>query len=165
MAEIRVVVIKSIVQWMMDWMQTPTGLLDETQELATAVAVALGTDRTANPDDPLPDIDSDDRRGWWGDLDAEEIWNGWPIGSRLWLLERAKITDVASRFGSTVARAEAYIREAIQPFIKAGIATKMKVRAVRDGEERISAVVVLYRGPKAAIELRFASLWDEIGHA
>ena len=70
-----------------DWSLLADGTLDDDNALATAVIVALGTDRLADPDDILPDPDSTDRAGWWGDLDAEEIWDGWPIGSRLWLLK------------------------------------------------------------------------------
>ncbi|SER56778.1 Mu-like prophage protein gp46 [Faunimonas pinastri] len=149
----------------MDLLQTPSGQLDETQALRSAVLVALGTDRTANADDELPDLNSDDRRGWWGDTDAATIWGGWSIGSRLWLLERAKITGQNARSGSTVARVEQYIREALQPFVEKKIASKVTVTAERNGLGRIDARVVIYRGPKSAIELEFQSLWDEIGNA
>jgi phage gp46-like protein len=37
------------------------------------VKLALLTDAIADPADILPDPDSNDRRGWWGDLDAETI--------------------------------------------------------------------------------------------
>jgi phage gp46-like protein len=77
----------------LDWVLTPAGQLDDSDQLQTALIVALGTDRRANPDDVLPTPDDDDLRGWWGDLDAAAIWSGWPIGTRLWLLSRAKITD------------------------------------------------------------------------
>jgi phage gp46-like protein len=147
-----------------DWLMTPVGTLDETQELASAIIVALGTDALAGVDDDLPDIDSDDRRGWWGDLDARDLWQGWPIGSRLWLLERGKIADVGARQGSTVARAEAYTREALEPFLSNRIASQVDVVASRnaDNYSRIDVAVVMYRGPKPAIALRFDALWEEI---
>ena len=146
-----------------DWLLTPVGTLDETQALATAAIIALGTDRLAQPTDTLPDPDSADRRGWWGDLEAEQIWDGWPIGSRLWLLSREKITGPGANQGSTLARAENYVREAIQPFLSRGIASEMNVRAERNGLNRIDVLVVLYRGPRPAIELRYEVVWDEIG--
>src|SRR4249919_3316624 len=72
-----------------DWeLITPPGMLDDSQALATAMCVALGTNALADPDDILPDPDSTDRQGWWGDMDAETIWNGWPIGCKIWLLRR-----------------------------------------------------------------------------
>ena len=74
-----------------DWLLLSDGTLDDTQALCTAVVVALGTDALAGPEDILPNPDSNDRAGWWGDMDAAELFNGWPIGTKLWLLRRAKI--------------------------------------------------------------------------
>jgi len=145
-----------------DWLLLDDGTLDETQALATAVIVALGTDRLASPNDILPDPDSTDRAGWWGDMDAEELFNGWPIGTKLWLLKRAKIVGPEDPEGATVIRVEQYIREAIKPFIDMRIASSFDVEAWRVGKERIDALVVIYRGPKAPVELRFQVLWDEI---
>src|SRR5262249_41414320 len=145
-----------------DWLLNPDGTLDDTQALATAVIVALGTDRLAAVDDILPDPDSTDRAGWWGDLDAEELFNGWPIGTKLWLLKRTKIVGPEDPEGSTVARVEQYIAEALRPFVDLRIVSSFDVEAVRVGVQRIDAYVVLYRGPKTPVELRFQILWDEI---
>jgi phage gp46-like protein len=138
------------------------GTLDDTQALASAVIVALGTDALAAPDDILPDPDSSDRAGWWGDLDAAELFGGWPIGTRLWLLKRTKIVGPEDPEGATVSRVEQYISEALQPFVDLKIASSFDVEAARVGVERIDALVVIYRGPKTPVELRFQVLWDEI---
>ncbi|MEP9350562.1 phage GP46 family protein [Xanthobacter sp. KR7-225] len=68
--------------------------LDETP--ATPMLISFGSDRRARPDDelpagtPAPNAFSA-RRGWAGDaLDAQ----GRLIGSRLWLLERAKESEL-----------------------------------------------------------------------
>jgi phage gp46-like protein len=148
-----------------DWLLRDDGTLDDSQALATAVIVALGTDRLAGPDDILPDPDSTDRAGWWGDMDAEELFNGWPIGTKLWLLKRAKIVGPEDPEGATITRVEQYISEAIQPFVDMKIASSFDVEAWRAGVQQIEAVVVLYRGPKAPVELRFQVLWDEIERA
>lgn len=145
-----------------DWSLLPDGTLDDTQALASAVIVALGTDALAQPDDILPDPDSTDRAGWWGDLDAQELFDGWPIGTRLWLLRRSKIVGPEDPEGATVARVEQYIVEALQPFVDLMIVSSFDVQAMRIGVERIDAYVVLYRGPKTPVELRFQILWDEI---
>ena len=145
-----------------DWLLLDDGTLDDTQALATSVIVALGTDRLAQPDDLLPDPDSTDRRGWWGDLDAELIWDGWPIGSRLWLLQRDKIEGPGSRRGPTTVRVEHYIREAIQPFLDRRIGSQMTVEATRVGTEQINALVRIFRGPQLEIELRYQILWTDI---
>lgn len=142
-----------------DWALLSDGTLDDRDALATAVIVALGTDRLAELDDLLPDPDSNDRRGWWGDLEADVIHDGWPIGSRLWLLQRDKIDGPGSRRGPTVVRVEHYIREAIQPFIDRRIASSFSVKAVRVGKERIDAFVQIFRGPTVPIELRYQILW------
>jgi len=138
------------------------GTLDDTQALATAVIVALGTDALADPTDILPDPDSTDRRGWWGNLDAQEIWGGWDIGCKLWLLTRSKITGAEAWEGATVTRVEQYIRDAIQPFIDRRIGSKMLVQAERVGRDQINAVVRLYRGPELEIELQYQILWSDI---
>jgi phage gp46-like protein len=148
-----------------DWLLLDDGTLDDTQALATAVIVALGTDKLAGPDDILPDPDSTDRAGWWGDMDAEELFNGWPIGTKLWLLKRAKIVGPEDPEGATVTRVEQYINEAIQPFVSLKIATSFYVEAFRNGVNRVDAYVVIYRGPKTPVELRFQVLWDEIERA
>ena len=143
-----------------DWQLLPNGTLDDRQALASAIIVALGTDALAGMDDVLPDPDSTDREGWWGDLDAEAIWGGWPIGCKLWLLRRAKIDSVASREGSTLARVEYYIRDAIQPFVDNKVCSGFDVWATRVDAQRIDALVRIYRGPLPSIELRYAILWD-----
>lgn len=145
-----------------DWSLLGDGTLDTDQALATAVIVALGTDALASRDDLLPDPDSTDRAGWWGDLDAEELWDGWPIGSKLWLLKRSKIEGPGSEYGATVNRVDQYIRDAIQPFIDRRIASEMIVEVARTGRERIDALVRIYRGPRLAVELRYEVLWSEI---
>jgi phage gp46-like protein len=145
-----------------DWLMTPLGTFDTTQELATAVTVALGTDRLAELDDILPGFDETDRRGWWGDLDAEFLHDGWPIGSRIWLLARHKITGSAARQGSSTARAQEYVFEALQPLVDRKICSSVEVTASRAGTDRIDVEVILYRGPEPALALRYSSLWDEI---
>jgi phage gp46-like protein len=145
-----------------DWLQTPTGDIDETQQLASAFLVALNTDALANDTDILPDPRDNNRRGWWGDLDADLIWNGWPIGSLLWVLTRAKILDNTAREGATVARAESYIITALQPFIDQKICTRITVNAAQTDEQRIRATIIGYRGPKQAIQLQYEPLWLEL---
>ena len=107
----------------LDWSLLDDGTLDDKRALATAVCVALGTDALADRDDLLPDPDSTDRCGWWGDLDAQELWQGWDIGCKLWLLKRSKIEGPGSYYGATVARVEQYIRTSIQPFLDLKIAS------------------------------------------
>ena len=145
----------------MDLLLRDNGTLDEREELATAVRVALGTDALADIDEILPDPDSTDRRGWWGDLDAKSLWNGWNIGCKNWLLTRAKITGPDSFEGSTLARAEAYTRNALQWFIDNNVCSRIDVVARQTELQRIEVNVTIYRGPLAEIDLQYQMLWEE----
>ena len=145
----------------MDWIQSAEGLSEE-EELATAVRVALATDALSRPDEQRPDLDSTDRRGWWGDLDAEELHGGWPIGCKNWLLLRAKISDEMSYEGATLVRAKTYTREALQPFLQKRICSAIDVDAVRVGKQEIDVHIVMWRGPRVAIDLRYQYLWNDV---
>jgi phage gp46-like protein len=144
-----------------DFLLLPNGTLDDTQALATAVVVALGTNGLADADDILPDPDSSNRMGWWGDLDADVIWNGWPIGSKLWLERRAAIESSQSGRGSTLAWIKDYIYFALQPFVDRRIISSFDAYVERVNVQRIDSLITLYRGPTPVIDMRFAILWDE----
>ena len=89
--------------------------------LRAAIIVSLGTDRLALPDDVIPD--ATDRRGWWGDTPISPAATPDPIGSRLWLLQRAKATE------ETRQRAIAYAQEALAWLIADGIAARVDIQA------------------------------------
>jgi len=159
MTDVRIVSSASLRETVADWLLMPTGVLDERQELANYVKVALMTDALADVSEIRPDPDSDDRRGWWGDMDAASIWRGWPIGTKNWLLERAKISDAWSWEGDTVVRAETYSRNAVQPLVSMKMCSAVDVQAERIGRERVDVRMVFYRGPLPEIELVFQDLW------
>jgi phage gp46-like protein len=161
MTDVRIKQNFNFAEQLWDWALRTDGQLDQSEELATAVRVALGTDRLADEDTILPDLDSTDRRGWWGDMDAESIWNGWPIGTKNWVLARSKITQAPSEEGSTVERARQYTLEALQPFIDNGVASRVEVEAERTELHRIDVHAVIYRGPLPEIDLRYQLLWQE----
>lgn len=152
MADIRVVWNPEAMEG--DWLLAGTGL-DTTRELVTAVAVSLFTHRTAENDDPLPHWASD-RRGWWADVDAGEIYGATPIGSRLWLLSREK------QLPETRLRAEEYIREALDWMSNIGLCDRVDVACDWFAPERLGAEITIIRGPQESIAVRFDSLWDEI---
>lgn len=145
------------------WLLTPVDQRDPTDDLVDAVVVALGTDRLARQDDPLPGLNDTDRKGWWGDLEATDIWGAAPIGARFHLLARGKITSGGARHGSTLVRAETYGREALQPFRDAKIASRITVQADQTAEDAITVTAILYRGPLPAVALNFQALWGGIG--
>jgi len=145
-----------------DWLLLKNGLLDERQELANYVKVALMTDALSDPDEIRPDPDSDDRRGWWADMEAQPIWNGWMIGTKNWLLTRAKISDAYSWEGDTIIRAENYTRDAVNPLLKMKMCSAVYVKGERVGRDRIDVRVILFRGPLVAVDLLFQDLWAAI---
>lgn len=166
MSDIEIIQIDGTQPISMDFLLLPNGTLSMAEELATAVRIALGSDRLANLDDELPTAGlpnaDPNRRGWWGDMDAAEIYGGWPIGIRLWLLSRAKITDANARVGSTIAKVEDYIREALAPLKTLKVASRIDVTASRYSTTGIGAKIMIYRGPLSAIQLNFEPLWDGI---
>lgn len=88
--------------------------LAKNRDLETSLIISLFTDRRALPDDELPYGEAS-RRGFWGDSfpPAEND----KIGSRLWLLSRAKQTN------ETLNLAREYVKEAVQWYLDDGIVT------------------------------------------
>jgi phage gp46-like protein len=104
--------------------------------LNTAIIISLFTDRRANPDDRLPDA-SANRRGWWGDAAATTP--GALIGSRLWLLERSKITP------ETLRLAQEYAEEALAWLLADKVAASLTVTVERRQQDQIALLVQFIR--------------------
>jgi len=120
-------------------------------DLASAALISLFTDRIANPDDVIPD-GTDDPRGWWGDLGEDE-----PIGSRLWLLSRAKQTQ------ETLNNAVDYAREALQWFIDDGVVARIDVFAQWVRTSFLGLQVIFYnQDGTTAAALSYAWAWNQI---
>ena len=147
----------------LDWLMTDMSLIADGLDLQSAVIVALGTDALADVTDELPALDDTDRRGWWGDLDAQEIWGGWPVGCKLWLLARSSITDASALNGATLVKAIGYTRAAMKPFTDNRIASKIAVTGEQVNTQQIDVGVEIYRGPVADINLLYSELWDALG--
>lgn len=143
--------------WNADTLVTDLALLNgdlqDGNDLASSAIMSLFTERRANAEDEIPD-GTDDRRGWWGDNVADV--EGDKIGSRLWLLARAKITS------ATVSRVEEYAAEALQWMIDDKVASRIDVSAARNGLDRIDLVVTIYRFDGTAQNLRFDDLWGAL---
>ena len=117
--------------------------LERDDGLRTAVLVSLFTDRRAAPGDVA---DDEDPRGWWGDLLGPE---GDRIGSRLWLLDRAKETP------DVPVRAEEYVQEALAWMIEDGVADLVEVSAQWLARGRLSIEPVISRGGRTRFRERF----------
>lgn len=117
--------------------------------LVTPSLASLFTDARAALEDELPGRD-DDRRGWWAEalLPGEEAEL---FGSKLWLLERAKLTN------DTLGSAEVYAREAFAWLLERGIVERVDAVASRLDVYAMLLEVTLVRGNATARP----ELWDE----
>ncbi|PTS90234.1 hypothetical protein DBR17_01690 [Sphingomonas sp. HMWF008] len=86
--------------------------------LRTAIVLSLFTDARARPDDVLPQAGVDPR-GWWGDFGNADPNDR--IGSRLWLLDREKLTE------ATALRARDYCREALAWLVTDGVVRAVEI--------------------------------------
>ena len=125
-----------------DWQQIGAVLLSGT-DLSTAVLISLFTDRQAAPGDRLPDT-SGNQRGWWADPE---------MGSRMWLLSRAKQTD------ETAGLAYDYIAEALQWLVDDGIVARFDIVVSWVRRSVLGAQVVAY-SPSGAQLLNAAYAWN-----
>ena len=129
--------------------------LESDEGLETAVIISLFTDRRAKTDDILPDSNSLDKRGWWGDLvsDVEDD----QIGSRLWLLDREKTEKLV------LLRAKKYLEEALEWLIEDEVAVKVVAQAERQGSpgnDRLILGVEIYKIDGNKKSYSFETQWN-----
>lgn len=135
-----------------DWVISG-GALATGSDLVTAVLISLFSDRRANDDDTPPD-GSDDRRGWWGDLDQDV-----PIGSRLWLLDRSKLTqDVANT-------ARTYCIEALQWLIDDQVVASVQVSTVIASRSQLDVSISIRRHDGTVVPLKYSWAWNATNQA
>lgn len=126
--------------------------LDSAEPLVRAVIISLFTWRRANPDDDLP---GDLRMGWWGDS-FPSVPND-RIGSRLWLLARAKF----SKRNPPVERAREYAEEALAWLVEDGVVARVEVEAARIGLDALGLACRFYRSDgNLRAEIRFTDVWS-----
>ncbi|EML0364368.1 phage GP46 family protein [Providencia rettgeri] len=127
-----------------DWLQGSGDLLAG-DDLQTAIMISLFTDGIAKPDDKL---DESYRRGWWGDLG-----NNYNIGSRLWLLDREKLTK------SVASKAEDYAKESLKWLIDDGVVSFFEVATQIVYPNRLN-MIIRYHRPGDKGDLRFYWVWE-----
>lgn len=116
--------------------------------LTRAVVISLFTHRRADPDD-----NADVPMGWWGDT--------WPAvandryGSKLWLLQRSKLTN------ALVNTVRTYLRDALQWMLDDGVVSRIDIDIQRTGINELSNQVVLWRRDGPVI-ISFSDLWSVI---
>lgn len=126
--------------------------LQSGQDLETAILVSIFTDRVAMTDDAIID-GTNDPRGWWGDTGR-----AYPVGSRLWLLERAKQTQ------ETAQLAKDYLLEALQWLIDDGAVGRFDITtqwiAAQPGT--LGAWLIAYKPDGTTLNLQYAWTWNGI---
>ncbi|CNH94481.1 phage GP46 family protein [Yersinia pekkanenii] len=129
-----------------DWQTGNGGLLDG-DDLHTAILLSLFTDRLARMDDA---IDGDDRRGWWGDSGATS-----PIGSRLWLLRRQKLTT------QLAIKAEDYAAEALAWLMEEGVVAAITTRTQIIYPNTLLLLIAYQQPGKTQSSAKFSWVWEE----
>lgn len=129
-----------------DWTLAPGGDLETGGDLANAILLSIFTDRQALADDVIPD-GTGDRRGWWGDPQ---------MGSRLWLLDRAKQTDETRR------RAEDYAAEALQWLIDDGVVARFDIVATWERRSFLALRITAYRTDGRTVALNASWAWQGV---
>lgn len=114
-----------------DWVQSGSVLLTG-NDLESAIIISLFSDRIAAVGDLIPD-GTNDPRGWWAD-DAS-----YPIGSRLWLLRRAK------QIPETLQLAYDYIAEALQWLLDDGVVAQFDINVMWARPSVLGAQITAYK--------------------
>jgi phage gp46-like protein len=156
------------VQGFADWAAAD---LDETMNrgglrskaaIGTAVILCMFTDKRVDPDHPLFYLADGDVRGYFGDgIDVRTDLNEGPLGSLLWLLERAPMTIAGV---PVTTWAEQFTNEALQTLLDQGVCVRIDVTATAYAiEGRLEIVVALYRRDGLKIyDRKFDVLWNQV---
>ncbi|MFJ2527139.1 phage GP46 family protein [Pseudomonas helmanticensis] len=124
---------------------------DRESTLTRAVLISLFTWRRALTDDP---VDDEELFGWWGDSYPNIADDR--IGSRLWLLQRVKLTDATQR------DAEFYANEALRWLLDDGHAIAIEISSEKADISRLNLTVILTVPGGDRIEIKPISSWQVI---
>jgi phage gp46-like protein len=117
--------------------------------MESAVTLSLFTDRRVSKDD-AERFGVTDRRGWWGDgypdVDADEL------GSRLWLLKRAKIEP------ETLRLARDFAIEALTWMVEDGAARSVDATVERGGLNGILLTIAIARPDGTSVKYNY--VWE-----
>lgn len=124
--------------------------------LHTATLLCLFTDRRL-PEGAEHPGDDDDPRGWWGSSYRLEDEPEAELGSLLWTLERAVLTDETAR------RARAYAEDALAVIALQGAVARTDVAVELDRGRSMLAILVTHwdQAGTKAYEQRFGVLWTQ----
>jgi phage gp46-like protein len=141
------------------------GGLQATNELGTAVYLLLFSDVFCPPDHPLAFLADGDNRGWWGDgVDVRADLDEKPLGSLLWLLERAPLVVAGTPIEQW---AETFAAEALSVLQMQGAVAEIDCSAVANTiAERVDLSVELYGSDGSVVfSNQFELAWRQIATA
>ena len=130
-------------------------MLQDDNSLDSAVIISIFTDRRATDDDVIPS-GSEDKRGSW--IDSFPDVEGDKIGSRLWLLDRAKLTQ------DTLDKVKYYLEECLAWLVQDGMAKAVNVAAEITRHHPlgiIAAVIEILRPDGTTTRYKLADLWSQ----
>lgn len=116
------------------------------RDIETAVLISIFTDAQADPADVIPDGTADPR-GWWADP---------TMGSKLWLLQRAKRTD------GTLQLAIAYLKQALAWLTSDGVAAEVDVTAAWAPGGLLAGQVSVTEPSGAQSKMPFSYAWKDV---
>ncbi|CAN5449260.1 hypothetical protein BH09PSE4_BH09PSE4_23100 [soil metagenome] len=124
--------------------------------LRTAIILSLFTDARARADDVLPEPGADPR-GWWGDFANDDPNDR--IGSRLWLLARAKLTHAEAL------KARDICAEALAWLVSDGVLRSIEVETAilpptAARPTGALAIGIPFARPDGPARQRFDFIWD-----
>jgi phage gp46-like protein len=126
--------------------------------LDTAVTLCLFTDAAIAPSHPLFYlVDDGDPRGWWGDgIDVRTDLGEGPLGSLLWVLQRAPLTPAIAAWAQQLAHA------ALSPLQTQGAVVNIAATATIAGTDELQLAVALYgRNGQQIYNRQFDLLWNQ----
>lgn len=124
------------------------GAVQQDDGLATLIYLSLFTDARANNSDEIPD-GTTDRRGWPGDTYVSTEW-----GSRLWLLDREKLTNEVRR------RAADYATEALNKLKAAGYIKTVSVVGTIPKLNTLVLNITLTKPDGSPLALTISKRWE-----
>ncbi len=118
--------------------------------LETALMISLFTDRRATNDER----EIGEQRGWFGDLLGET--EGDQIGSKIWLLGRAKFTTETNSFLNK------YATDACQWMIDDGLVKDVSVEVERYDFETLAFKCAVTKNDGEKIPFKFSQYWENM---
>lgn len=148
-----------------DWALAPPdepgngGGLTARAALFTAACLCLFTDKRVPQDHPLAYLADGDPRGWWGDaVDVRTDLGEDALGSLLWLLERAPLTDDIARWSESLAL------DALDVLKRQGAVVRIDAQATPNAVAgRLELAVQMYaRAGDIVFDAKFDLIWKQV---